>query len=166
MPTYEAGTVTKNGQTIPISVDEDGKWLAKVGNDRLSKDTRSALVSAIDRLTKRAAAEVAVPFVEAHSGSDEIKFRHGVAYGIHSGSGNVMVVWKSGAKEQYRGGGGWNTEIFAGELSDAELVEYRDLVLAARAADRALRGFKDSRKFDLKRSVEAELSKAAEAAGA
>lgn len=165
MPTYEAGTVTKNGQEIPISVDEDGKWLARVGNDRLSKDTRSSLVSAIDRLTKRAAAEVAVPFVVADGSGSTVKFRHGVAYGIHSGSGNLLVVWKSGAKEQYRGTG-YSSEVFAGETSDDELVEYRDLVQAQRDATAALREFVKAHQFDVKRAVEAELTKAAEAAGA
>lgn len=161
---YEAGTVTKNGQGIPIKVNEDGEWLAKVGNDHLRKPTRSALVSAIERLTKRAAAEVAVPFVEVSQNGDATKFRFGVAYGVHSGTGNLLVVWKNGTKEQYRGSG-WNTKVVPGDTSEEELWQYKELRAAVRDAERALRTWEDNHKFDLKDSVEAELSKAAEAAG-
>lgn len=102
MAEYPVGSVTKNGVTVEIRVDDHGAWKAQIGRDYLRHDSRDKLVGAIDRATKKLAKQVRVPFsrVATSQSTGEIRVKHGAVTGLHAGNGNLLVIWADGKKEQ------------------------------------------------------------------
>lgn len=102
---YAAGSIEKNGVEVDLFVDDEGRWLAEVAGKNLVFPARDKLVDAIGRATKRVSAKVEIAFFKVTSHNGNVRIREGVATGIHSGNGNLLVTWKSGnVKEQIRTG--------------------------------------------------------------
>lgn len=152
MTKYAAGSVEKNGITVPIFVDDAGHWTAEIGGGVWAAN-RDQLALKIAAQTKKATAKVSVPFTRATDGTgwgaSRIAVADGVATGFHSANGNILVTWtESGTKEQFKGG---NTMR---PLDADQKAEFVRLAKAVQDAQKALREFDDSHKIDLRKAVE------------
>lgn len=168
MAQHSAGTITANGVSVPIFVTDQGDWTAAHAGRELRYESREKLEAAIKRLTKTTTTPVAVDFVRIEKRGDQgIVRTRGTATGIHSGNGNVLVVWHTrhggDQKDQTKPAGGWHsTTADFGDVSDEVLAEYRDLVIAKAQAEAAERAFVDKHKIDLKDEVLKAIKGAAE----
>lgn len=134
--TYAAGQVESHGRTVPIFVDDYGRWLATVDNMSLATSARDTLVKKINTLTRRTARKVAVRFTRLEPSASGWRVRYGVAYGIHSGTGNVLVQWDNGVKEQLRPG-----PNFGPDLKVEQADRWASLAQANAEAAQRLGGF-------------------------
>jgi hypothetical protein len=157
MPNYDAGMVSHNGQSYPVTVDDTGTWhtVENFGGYRLSANTKDALTEKIGRAVKTTAVKVTVPFCTVYKG----KLRYGTATGIHSTNGNVLVTWSDGAKEQIRDA--YSSEYLTA-MNGPEGTEYLRLSQAVRDAQDAFHTFAQPRKVRLDDRVKAEIAKATE----
>lgn len=98
---YSAGVITRAGEKIALRVDDDGNWLATVAGRDLKHQTRAKLVTDIERVLRLEKKAVHIPLtvVESKNGG-YLKLKHGVVTGIHSGTGNLTVVWDNGGTGQ------------------------------------------------------------------
>lgn len=156
---YEAGSITVKGVKYQVSVDEDGTWSAYVnnGNTRVTGATKEALAKAVSRETRKAVTKVAVPFVQL--GGARPEGRRGVATGLHSRSGNILVRWSNGTSEQIRSWGNSGT-VLTGELTDEEIKNWSRLRSEYTALSRQLFQFENEHKIDLPKAVRQALDKA------
>lgn len=86
-----------------IHVNEGGQFEAVLDGQRVAHDYRLAdLEETLTRRSKEAArasrTQVKVPVLR----EDGNRLEEGVAYGIHAGTGNLMVRWPSGTKQYGR----------------------------------------------------------------
>lgn len=164
---WDAGTVTKNGVEVQIKVDTEGNWYANVGDQQLAAPTKPELVKKIDKATKRVAQEVTVPFTSVsltrhwNTGKIVRTVRSGVAYGLHSGNGNVLARWDdNGEKTQLdRYDRGTDTKFVP--LTSEEADEYASLYVAQVKAQKAVDEWVKARKIDLRQTVIDALEKGA-----
>jgi hypothetical protein len=151
---FDAGSITHKGVTVAIEVDGDGFWHAKVGNEYLKEETRDKLSNKIATAAKKATVNVSIPFSQLSSGQgygyqdNYIRVRSGVATGIHSANGNVLVTWEGGTKEQLKSGG--NISV---PLDEAEKGEFLKLANEAKAARAALLSFIQSHELNLRDEI-------------
>jgi len=131
--------VTKNGVTVEVNVDSTGTFTCAIADDQYSADTMANLVKQIDAATKKIAKAVAVPVTVIDFNRGGLaSVNDGTATGLHSGTGNVLITWATGVKEQLTH---WNVpgEIFR-PLTKNEINEYVRLhgeTIAAREAETA-----------------------------
>lgn len=159
MGDYPAGTITENGVTVEIFVDDRGDWTAEHAGRSFREKTRDDLKARIKVATKRTTRKVEVPFtfVSRH-GTAGIKFWRGTATGIHSGNGNVLytrTLRGTETKDQFTGRS--SNEFIFGGVSDDVLKRLHQLVKDYAEADDALRTFESRYKIDLKDVVQAAL---------
>lgn len=133
MPNYDAGEITTNDVTVPVQVDDLGRWMAEYAGQHLFADTRDKLKGKLARLTRTAKVEVSVPLVlltTSGIGQDTLNVKRGVAYGIHGGTGNVMVTWTIRGKEvkEQISRFGYSDEYVAGDTTDEQLKEYAEII--------------------------------------
>jgi hypothetical protein len=166
MPMHPAGSVKKNGQEIDIRVDDDGRWHADVGNDRLAALTRDELVKLIDKATKKINKSVRVPFtsisVRVNYNSTQVTTtaKSGVATGLHSGNNNVIGRWgKDNASFQMSSWDSRDLGLYR-PVTQAEYEEYKALLQASADARHAVDEWEKARKIDLHAEVVAALEKA------
>jgi len=102
MGSYPVGSITKNGMTVEIKVNDNGEWGAEFGGKYLRGDTREKLAGAIERATKRLAKKIEIAFTEVsvRQATGDIRTRNGAVTGLHSGNGNLLITWSDGTKEQ------------------------------------------------------------------
>lgn len=153
MSGYPAGEITHNGVTVPIFVDDYGHWSATYAGTKHTEATRDALNARLKRTVKRTVTKVSVPFVAVNASKQN--FKRGTAYGIHEGTGSVLVEWDDGSKEQVKPSArydAWHTQIFGG-IPDAELATWVLLARAKQQADHALGVFIRDHEIDLKQDV-------------
>lgn len=153
MSHYPAGEITHSGVTVPIFVDDWGHWSATYAGRTHTESDRAKLDARLKRVVKRTVTKVSVPFVAVNSTGQN--FKRGTAYGIHEGTGNVLVEWDDGTKEQVKPSGRydtWHTQILAG-IPDADLATWVLLARAKQQADRALGVFIRDHEIDLKQDV-------------
>lgn len=125
MAEYPAGEITRNGITVPIWVDDDGYWLAELGDRKSGYTTKAGLETAVARYAKRCATKVEVSFVQYRESSQGVAvFREGVATGLHGGTGNVLAEWADGGKGQITY---VHDSVFLASLTEAEKAELRQL---------------------------------------
>lgn len=156
MAEYPVGSVTRNGVTVEMRVDDTGTWKADIGRDYLRYDTRDKLVGGIDRVTKKLAKQVRVPFsrVAASQSTGEIRVKHGAVTGVHAGNGNLMVTWADGKKEQMARE--YGHEDLA-PLSPGEIKTLAELTKAATQARNAREEFVGARSIRLRDLTEKAL---------
>lgn len=168
MSKHPAGTITANGVSVEIFVNDDGEWEADYAGRTLRFPVREKLEAAIKRVTKTTTTPVEIPFVRIERrGERGITTTRGTATGIHSGNGNVLVVWHLGIdgdqKDQTKSAGGYGERALdLGDVSDDVLAEFRALVIARAKAVVAEQEFASKHKINLKDAV---LNAIAEAAG-
>lgn len=162
MTDYNVGSITANGIEVPITVNDQGHWLAEYAGKRLSYETRDKLESSLKRLTKSAAVQVEVSVISVEKALAGTRFVRGTLTGIHGGNGNVLVTWHHGGrrgdtKEQISYSyGGSRGRYFGGDVTDEQLREYADLVEAERAATAAVRKAEARYEIkDVKKTVQA-----------
>lgn len=160
MAKYEAGQVEANGVVVPISVDDNGKWIAEYDGRTLTYPVREKLEAAIKRLTKRAAVTVAVSVVKVEKRLDEVSAVRATATGIHGANGNVLVTLHHGGrrgdvKEQISVRYSSQTGLwFGGDVTDAQIAEFDRLVRASAEAQKAVRTLEERLKIDLLKTME------------
>lgn len=159
---YPAGSITKNNTEVPIFVDDQGLWKAEHGGRSLSADTRDKLESKIATATKRTTRAVTVPVTQVKypgNGYDGgISYKRGVATGIHSSNGNVLMTWTvrgTEVKEQLTTHG-YGTH-FLGNVSEGELSEFNQLCIDLVKAQKAHRAFLRKHEINVKDVVVAAL---------
>lgn len=160
MTQYPAGEITHYGVTVPIFVDDRGHWTATYAGRGRTEESRYKLDMWLKRMTKRTATPIRFPFVSVTPSNQ--KHRRGVAYGIHEGTGNVLVEWDDGTKEQVKSYATGTDHL--GDVPDAELATWLLLVRAYRQAEQALHAFMSDRRINLKDEVMRAADEAADKA--
>ena len=159
MESYNAGVIEANGVTVPIQVDDQGRWLAKYGRT-LTYPAREKLEGALKRLTKRAAVVVSVPVVQIDKHYDGASWTRATATGIHGANGNVLVILHKGGRvgdvreqvsARYSSQAGlW----FGGDVTDEQIAEFSRLIKAHREAKQAMENMEARLRIDLLKAVE------------
>lgn len=94
----EVQPIEVRGMTFKVYVGRRGHFSA-VGADGHTwseyNETRAAMEADLMHKTKKAAQKVRIPFTRWDGSA-----RNGVATGIHAGTGNLLVEWNDGKKEQ------------------------------------------------------------------
>lgn len=156
MAQFPAGEIVTNGVTTPIFVDDRGKWEAEHAGRRLHHETRDKLEAALKRLTKQTTVPVEVPFLCVEKlDTRGIKFRRGVATGIHSANGNVLVTWKTshGDVKEQLSHSGFQMVFLPGDTSEDDVKLLHQLVQDAARAANALREFERAHGITVKDEV-------------
>lgn len=156
---YDAGEISRAGYKIRLQVDDSGNWLAEVSDRDLSKPTRELLIKEIDRVLRLEKKAVHIPITETDGRSNGyVTVRHGVATGIHSGTGAVLAAWDDGKMSQLPGG---HSTSLMRRLTPEEEAELIRLTKEAYEASYALREYSRRREIgynDLKKQVERTLA--------
>lgn len=134
MADYEAGTAEVNGVTVPLKVDDFGKWKANYAGQTLGYDTREKLVNRLKALTKQTAAKVEVHVIRIKPyegyGAGNLRIASGVLTGLHAGTGNVLAAWQVRGKterEQITSWGQGGTLYVGGDTPEQALAEYNEI---------------------------------------
>ena len=160
MSKYPAGSIEHNGVTIPIYVDDSGRWCADYAGQNLWYDTRDKLASRIKTLTRTATVRVEVPVVKVIrtlTGASRVR---ATLTGIHGGTGNVLVTLHYGdrrgdVKEQVSRSYGSREELwFGGDVTDEQIREYADARAAMIAAQSRVRTLEDRYEIQIKDAVQ------------
>jgi hypothetical protein len=153
MDKFPAGQIIRSNRTFPIHVTDYGRW----GSDDLpggyTAGSRDELEKKIIQYVKETAVKVAVPFVQLHqTHSGRLSVRHGTATGIHGNTGNVLVQWADGKREQVRSFGSPGVSTLRGLPAD-KIHEWAELTKRAQDAVRALREFEQTYKIDIEDEI-------------
>jgi len=152
-------TFKAHGTEVKIQVFEDGSFNTRVHGSWIKEMTLPECEAKARKAAKKAAIVVSVPFTltgtvphkSTYHGSSWVSgigTRDGVATGVHSGSGLVMVQWDDGTKEQLRSSRESNV---VRRLTAEEKAEYAEVERQYRAAEE--RRHKFGRKVEM-RSLE------------
>lgn len=162
MEKYPAGEVTKNGITVPLTVDNYGAWTADLAGTRLVADTRDKLVTKIAALTRVVVGEVEIPFSIVSMGTHSVgpSVRNGTATGFHSGNGNILATMahprRGATREQLQ-----RNLAYSKPLDEQESAEFIELAHASADARAALTKFVADRRVDIAKAIRDALDKAA-----
>lgn len=148
-------TVEAAGRTYPVTIDEDGRFRAMLGDHGSITDESFA---GLQRRARRIKTKFSLDFTEL-DGND---VRDGSVTGFHATNGNLLIKWANGQTEQRPGWSG-NSTVF-NRLSGEEAEQLRRLVDERNRAVQALNGFTMPRK--LASLKQAALDEQARVAGA
>lgn len=155
---YPAGEIEANGQQVPVQVNDDGQFHADFGGKRYTAPTKDKLAPKLRAASKAHAVEVAVPFIHDR-GRGIVR---GVATGLHSGNGNLLVRWPNGEKAQltnFAAYPGTRCDLLA-DMPDDQIARWTELRKAVDDANTALYEFTKQWTLDPKAAVRAEIDKA------
>ncbi len=150
MTDYPAGSITRKGVDILLTVDDYGTWKTNVSGETVRGKTRDELEGKINRIAQRTAVRVTVPITRLVYQAGRFVIRRGTAYGIHGGTGKVLVEWSDGVKEQYTGEP--NSPV-TGELTDEDAVLWAALAKHRQDAVTAYTEFVREHQINLKDEV-------------
>lgn len=147
---------TVKGTKVEISVNGDGEFSCRVHGEWLTADRLVDLERVARKAAGKASIKVAVPFTKTGTvrivpqygrphWASGYGVRNGVATGIHSGSGSVMVKWADGESEQLREG--WRGNELLAPLTADEAREWAELYKAQSAATDARYKFEKKHKL-------------------
>lgn len=157
----EIKPVTIGKVRIPVQVDELGKFSADLNGHRYEADSRSDLKGLLEKAALANRAKTAVKFTKVYGNG----VSHGTATGIHAGTGNVLVTWDSGRKDQLTGWDGRGE--YLERLNEDETLELQALLAGLSQAELAVKTFRGKRSIALKnvvtRDVEAAMLRGPEA---
>lgn len=160
MDKYPAGSIEHNGVTVPIFVDDTGRWGADYAGQRLRYDTRDKLETRIKALTRSATVRVEVPAVRVTrtlSGATRVR---ATLTGIHGGTCNPLVTLHFGdhrgdVKEQVISSWGSGETIwFGGDVTDEQITEYSDARAEMLAAQARVQKLEEWYKIQIKDAVQ------------
>lgn len=168
MDKFPVGEIHRSGRTFPIYVTDYGRW----GSDDIpggyTAGSRDELEKKIVQYVKQTAVKVAVPFVQLHRHgypSGRLVVRHGTATGVHGNTGNVLVQWADGKREQVRSFGTPGVSTLRGLPAD-KIHEWAELTKRAVDAARALKEFEKSYEIDMKAEIKSRQQVAVDEADA
>lgn len=144
MTQYNAGEVIRAGERLVLAVDDDGNWLAKVAGRELKRPTRAQLITEIDRVMRLEEKAVHIPITVAEAKNGYLTVKHGVATGVHAGTGKPLVSWDDGTNGQLSEGASYGTDVMRRLLPEEEVTLRR---LTKEFSDKAdeLRSYRSSR---------------------
>lgn len=146
--------ITVRGQEFPVEIQVSGDqkratFVADFHGRFIRAAEWAALYSALMTETRKAQTKIAVRFFDVD------RLDHGTIYSIHASSGNPMVEWDDGGKEQLG-------TLYGGDrirpLDEAEAKEIARLKMAEREAQAALRNFTKARSLNLRQEIQAALA--------
>lgn len=147
MEKFPAGQIVKSGRTFPIYVTDYGRWGTEEMKN-ITTDTREALEKKIAQHVQKTTVKVAVPFVQLHRQAGRLSVRHGTATGIHGNTGNVLVQWADGKREQVRSFHDPRVSTLRGLPAD-KIHEWARLTKAVLDATGSLKAFEEEYKIDM-----------------
>lgn len=146
---YPAAPLTVKGLDFEVVTDPDGNWRTRFNGMAVTAPTRGELAAAVERVIPKAA-KVAVPFVALLGSGNDQQGRRGTAYGIHAGTGHILVTWDDGTK------GSLSSLITtARQMLDAgaDPAEWNRLHKAYVEAAQAMHRYQQAHQYDLRRKV-------------
>lgn len=140
------------GQWYITPPTEEGKPAWTATGERLDE----AVAKARHEINKRKV-KIAVDYRTAHGD-------HGVATGLHGGTGNIIVrVTDPNGRERTEQIPGYRTTVFRPDTPDAVLDEIRDKQTESSRLRREAERLENAHQFNLNRAVEAAVEEAARA---
>lgn len=149
----EVHGLTVRDKYYKVDLDWHGKFTATVNGSVVESTTRSGLEEAIKRMTKEKHITVSYPFCAF----DREEVIRGVATGVHTGNGNVIVKWEGGKTEQINA---YHRSSYMRNLTATEVTKLKKLSAAYSKVEHEFVTFKDSLNIDLLNEVRAEIAKA------
>lgn len=145
---HNAGTLTVKGHEYQVFVDDEGAWISYHNGQEVKTGSKDKLRKDLERLVRAAKVSVSVPFtVVGTTYHGPVFARSGVATGLHSGNGNVLVRWPDGQAEQLQRYG--NTTLDA----SADPQEWLELAREAAAAQEKLKAYEQKHALQLHQAV-------------
>lgn len=158
MADYPAGTIDVRGTLYPVTVDDRGTWICDAGGTKHHAGTKDALRDAVMTATLRKAAKIEIPFCKIDwSRTFGWQVHHGTVTGIHQGTGNLLVTWDNGRKEQLRG---YTGTVTLRPLTPEEEQRWAELCETKRTWSNALADFEAEHNFSLNTEAEAAVKAA------
>lgn len=156
MDKFPVGEIHRSGRTFPIYVTDYGRWGSDDLPDGYTAGSRDELEKKIVQYVKQTAVKVAVPFVQLsrpwNGNTRRMVVRHGTATGIHGNTGNVLVQWADGKREQVRSFRSPGVSTLRG-LPANKIHEWVELTKRAADAVHALTEFEKSYEIDMKDEI-------------
>jgi hypothetical protein len=137
-------TMNVRGTKVEVHTTIDHNFAATWNNNYYSSPTWDGLRKKLLVASKNL--KIEVPFFEVRNAAA------GVATGIHTNSGNILVRWANGKTDQLSSWLLRSGSVLRG-LSDEEVAEFVSLKAAVVAAEGALEEFRDARDINLKQAV-------------
>ena len=136
-------TMNVRGTKVEVHTTIDHNFAATWNNNYYSSPTWDGLRKKLLVASKNL--KIEVPFFEVRNAAA------GVATGIHTNSGNILVRWANGKTDQLSSWNGANERLRC--LSDEEVAEFVSLKAAVVTAEKAFKKFRDDRAINLKQVV-------------
>jgi hypothetical protein len=146
---YPAAPITVKGVELEVFTDADGAWLTRFNGTTYSAASRAELAAGVARTLPKLT-KVAVPFVALIGSGNDQQGRRGTAYGLHSGTGHILVTWDDGSK------GSLSSLVTTARTTldaDADPAEWGRLHAAYVEAAQAMYRYQVAHQFDLHRAV-------------
>jgi hypothetical protein len=154
---YPAGEMEVRGQAFQLTVNDGGTWFTEYQGSSVSARTRDELYQNLMKLTKQAAARVAVPFTQMEFLRGEPVIKHGTITGIHTRNRNLLVEWEDGRKSQLDVHYGKN---FAVRMSPEDEARWIALVKASGEAARQVHDFQAEHAINMQEAAQKALDEA------
>jgi hypothetical protein len=142
--------VEVNGQKYPVTINEEGEFIANLGLlEGSSQIIRAKSYAELKRLTRKVKVSFALEFTEVTPNTT----RNGTVTGIHAANGNILVRWEPetiagrpvpAKTEQLPG---WQSGRFLPRLSEQDTEAVRFLIAERNRAVRELDNFTAPRAF-------------------
>lgn len=147
-------TVKFEGREFEVHLD-NGTFSAKVDGDRLHSNTLAGVTGQIRAAVRDGASlkiEVALLETDTDDLRKPIEYTPVTIVGTHAGSGNIIVEYEDGRRDQFRR----HSTDFYKRLTKAELEKLTDMVRMRIKLERETAKFKEARSVDGRKLVEAE----------
>lgn len=142
------------GREFSLNLDQGTFWCT-VDGEKLHHKTQDGLVKLV-RSAVREGASLAIPVAFLETDNDDLRkpidYTPVTIIGTHAGSGNIIIEYENGRRDQVRG----YSNSFYRRLSDADQKKLRDMVKARITLERAIAKFKERHQVNGKELVEAE----------
>jgi hypothetical protein len=110
-------TITADGETYPVEINDDGMFRVDL---RGGNQVKAPSLEELQRKARKVKTAFTFPFTQIQGR----KIRHGTITGIHASSGNLLVLWDDGEREQMSS---WQGNGSMTRLTDAEADELRKI---------------------------------------
>jgi hypothetical protein len=157
-PEYPCGVISIRETEYPLTVDDSGIFSSKIGAKQYHARTRDELHDVMMAETKRASARVSVPFTAVSQRGYDTKrvLRTGVATGIHSSNGNLLIRFDDSRHAEQMDAHrrlGTPRDFYGPDFSQEQFAELERLRRADIEASNALAAFRQEHALDLTQAV-------------